>query len=97
MAANTVNKPVRVRVGVKVDAACGDCEAPLTEHCSACGGCLDPTSPGSCEGDCDPDGETVKCPECGAPTEPWQDNLGSGHQCLAPDCGWLGVNGEEDF
>jgi hypothetical protein len=97
MAANTVNRPVRVRVGVKVDSHCGDCEAALTEHCSVCGGCLDPTSPGRCAGDCDRDGETVKCPECGGSTDPWRDNLGSGYQCLSPDCGWLGVDGEDDF
>ncbi|WP_435058493.1 hypothetical protein [Streptomyces sp. bgisy060] len=52
MAANTVNEPERIQVGVKVASSCEDCRAPLTEHCSACGGCIDPTSTGRCEGDC---------------------------------------------
>ncbi|MEU3399526.1 hypothetical protein [Streptomyces filamentosus] len=54
MATNSLNDPVRIWVGIKADTSCGDCKAPLTEHCTACGGCLDPTSPGSCDIDCDP-------------------------------------------
>ncbi|MDX3165845.1 hypothetical protein PV516_18845 [Streptomyces scabiei] len=54
MATNTENthSPVRIRVGVEVAASCSPCGAPLTEHCSVCGGCLDNRSPESCEGDC---------------------------------------------
>lgn len=52
MAPKSTNEPVRAWVGVRIPHACTDCRAPLTEHCSVCGGCLDPASPDTCEGDC---------------------------------------------
>lgn len=41
--------------------------------------------------------ETIKCPECGSEADRWQDPHGQGYQCTAPDCGWMGVEGEDDF